>query len=388
MRKAAVFGIAAVMLFTFLPADVRADDSAATETTVSGLLTKRNTSYKKTTPMTDMVTVDNAYGRTAQLQAYDYDTKEYVTKSTYQLDNAQTSTVQLTYDNSWKPYYYCAWRLVIPADGQYSAYSRKIKVYNTFLSCKTAAVLDAETGEIIFNKNSTTKREPASMTKIMTTILLLENKSLSSKVKITQEADNTPWGLGISKGDTLTVRQTVYCMLLPSANDVACAAGTAVSGSTSKFAAAMTAKAKALGCTRTSFKNAHGLHSSGHYTTAYDMGLIMRYAVTGMTQTRTNFVKKVLAAEKYSFTSGKNKKYTVATTDELLGTDGFIGGKTGYTDEAGYCFTGAFTYGGRTYISVVMGADSVSGRFSESEKLMTFTKYAVDNNYGTHSQAK
>jgi NAD-dependent aldehyde dehydrogenases len=57
----------------------------------------------------DMVTVDNAYGRTAQLQAYDYDTKEYVTKSTYQLDNAQTSTVQLTYDNSWKPYYYCAW---------------------------------------------------------------------------------------------------------------------------------------------------------------------------------------------------------------------------------------------------------------------------------------
>ena len=56
-----------------------------------------------------MVTVDNAYGRTAQLQAYDYDTKEYVTKSTYQLDNAQTSTVQLTYDNSWKPYYYCAW---------------------------------------------------------------------------------------------------------------------------------------------------------------------------------------------------------------------------------------------------------------------------------------
>jgi D-alanyl-D-alanine carboxypeptidase len=376
------------MLLAFVPADVQADESPAAETTVSGLLTKRNTSYKKTTPMTDTVTVNNAYGRTAQLQAYNYDTREYETKSTYRLDDAQTSTVQLTYDNSWKPYYYSAWRLVIPEDGQYSGYSQKIKVYNTFMSCKTAAVLDAETGEIVFNKNSTVRREPASMTKIMTTILLLENKSLSARIKITQEADNTPWGIGIAKGDTLTVRQAVYCMLLPSANDVACASGIAVSGSTAKFAAAMTAKAKSLGCTKTNFKNAHGLHSSGHYTTAYDMGLIMRYAVTGMTQTRTDFVKKVLADEKYSFRSGNSKKYTAVSTDELLGEDEFLGGKTGYTEEAGYCFTGVFTYGGRTYISVVMGAGSVAGRFSETEKLMAFTKYAVDNSCATHTRAK
>lgn len=390
-KRAAYILLVAVMAVTmtcaYWPYGAAADtDTALAATSVSGLYTTRSRNYKTATNMYDNIVVHNAYGRTAYLYAYDYDQKQWVEKSSYPLDNAESSSIRITYDNSWKPYYYSAWKLVIPADSTYAAYSRKIKVYNkASLTCRTAVVIDASTGKIVYNKYSTKKRYPASMTKVMTSILLLENKSLSSRIKITAEADNTPWGLGISKGDSLTTKQALYAILLPSSNDVACAAGIAVSGSTSRFTKRMTAKAKKFGCRNTNFKNAHGLYNSSHYTTAYDMGLIMKYA---MTSSKTKYFKTVIKKSKYTFTTGKKRKYTVYTTDEMLGASGFLGGKTGWIEQSGGCFTGAFTYNGKMYITVVMGSDSGGGRFSDTKRLITFTKYAVDNSYGVHSTAK
>ena len=150
------------------------------------------------------------------------------------------------------------------------------------IASEGAVLMDAATGTVLFSKNGDKQFYPASITKLMTALLVAENCSLDDKVTFSATATtNLEAGavsINMTAGDVMTVRQCLYALLLKSANEVGNALAEHVAGSNAKFAEMMNAKAAALGCTNTHFTNPHGLNDSNHYTTPHDMALIARAA--------------------------------------------------------------------------------------------------------------
>lgn len=148
---------------------------------------------------------------------------------------------------------------------------------------ESAVVMDANTGAVLYGKEADTKRYPASITKVMTALLAVENCKMSDVITYSNSAVN---GIeagsstaGINVGAKLTVEDSLYALMLVSANEAAAAIAEHISGSTTEFAKLMTKRAKELGCKNTQFKNPHGLPNEEHYTTAHDMGLILKEAM-------------------------------------------------------------------------------------------------------------
>lgn len=148
---------------------------------------------------------------------------------------------------------------------------------------ESAVIMDANSGTILYGKEANTKRYPASITKVMTALLAVENCNMSDIITYSNSAVN---GIeagsstaGINVGAKLTVEDSLYALMLVSANEAAAAIAEHISGSTAEFAKLMTKRAKELGCTNTQFKNPHGLPDEEHYTTAHDMGLILKEAM-------------------------------------------------------------------------------------------------------------
>ena len=146
---------------------------------------------------------------------------------------------------------------------------------NTLTGCY---LMEESTGTILYEKNSDEAHYPASITKIMTTLLALENGNLSDMVTFSDDAINNTEGSGIARdyGEQMTLEQCLYGVMLESANECAYAVAEHVGGTVENFVDMMNAKAKELGCTNTHFANPHGLQDENHYTTAHDMALIMR----------------------------------------------------------------------------------------------------------------
>ncbi|MGN1381466.1 MAG: D-alanyl-D-alanine carboxypeptidase family protein [Eubacterium sp.] len=377
-------------------AESGSSDTAVTPvtTTVSGFETTHNRKdYKRT--MTDTIKVAPAYGRQVKLYHYNPDTKKWVKENTYTTSDSYQAVVTLKFSDFWKSRSTSQYKIVMDAvKGDGSSYSGSStseeavqsegaaklssKMTTTFnpVSAKTAVVMNADTHELVYQKNADTERKPSSMTKMMTAILLRQKFSLNHKVTITSEAARTPWGIGLKTGDTMTVRNLLYAMLLPSANDAACASGIAVGGTTSNFASMMNAKAQELGCTRTVYKNAHGLDTTGNYSTARDQALVGSYI---MTASDMNALRSIAKKKSKVIYSGKGRKYTLYSTDALLGTGTFQGLKTGTTTLGGYSFCGAYTVDGQMYVSVVMGSSSSSGRFTDTKTLAGLTDYLEGN---------
>ena len=148
---------------------------------------------------------------------------------------------------------------------------------------ESAVVMDAGTGTVFMEKKPAQKEYPASITKVMTALLAVENCNMSDIITYSNAAVN---GIeagsstaGINVGAKLTVEDSLYALMLVSANEAAAAIAEHISGSTTEFAKLMTKRAKELGCKNTQFKNPHGLPDEEHYTTAYDMGLILKEAM-------------------------------------------------------------------------------------------------------------
>ena len=144
-------------------------------------------------------------------------------------------------------------------------------------------------------------------------------------------------------------------------------------GSEKTFAKMMNKKAKELECENTHFKNPHGLDAKDHYSTARDLAEIARYGMKNKT------FRKIVSTKSYQFrTKKKNRKYTVSSTDQLLGnTKGICGVKTGTTGDAGCCFVGAYKYNGKTYITVVLGAPYDYWRWEDTKQLIGYIKKYV-----------
>lgn len=240
------------------------------------------------------------------------------------------------------------------------------------IQAKAALLVDAHTGAVVYAKNEHQELYPASLTKIMTALLVLEavdqgKLSLSQPVTATASAmvglSEDGSSANIQVGETMTVESLLYCMMVVSANEACDILGEAVSGSVDAFVAAMNAKAEALGCKNTHFVNPNGLHDSQHYTSAWDMYLITKAAME-----YPEFMAICDTGTAKIPATNLSEARTLHTTNYLIDvwrSRGYLnrdahGIKTGSTSEAGHCLVSSATRGSLSFISVVLGADRLT----------------------------
>lgn len=245
-----------------------------------------------------------------------------------------------------------------------------------------AVLLDAATGKVLFGKNENQQFYPASITKVMTALVVLERCSLSDVVTFSASAtsnlESGAVSLDITEGDQLTVEQCLYGLLLKSANEIGNGLAEHVAGSVSAFADLMNAKARSLGCQNTNFRNPHGLNDAEHKTTPYDMALIMRAALQNET------FRRIDSTTSYQFPATKKQAARTITMGHkmLYPTDsryyaGILGGKTGYTSKAGNTLVTGVEKNGVRLIAVVM--KSKSTHYADTRAVLDygFANYAA-----------
>ncbi len=243
------------------------------------------------------------------------------------------------------------------------------------IQAQGAVVMDAASGQILYGKNANTQYYPASITKLMTALLVIERCNLDDMVTFSKTATtNLEAGavsLGMTEGDTLTVRQCLYALLLKSANEVGNALAEHVAGSVAAFADLMNQKAAALGCTGTHFANPHGLNDPNHYTTPRDMALIARAAF------QSDVLRQIDTTLSYQLPATKNSKARTITMGHkmMYPTDsryyeGIIGGKTGYTSKAGNTLVTGAERNGVRLIAVVMKANGT--HYTDTKALLDY----------------
>ena len=243
------------------------------------------------------------------------------------------------------------------------------------IQAQGAVLMDAATGNLLYSKEAETKFYPASITKLMTALLVAEKCSLDDTVTFSKTAvTNLESGavtLGLVEGDKLTVRQSLYGLLLKSANEVANGLAEHTAGSISKFADMMNARAKELGCTNTNFVNPNGLNNSNHYTTPHDMALIARAAFQNGT------VSKIASTLSYQIpATQKAAARTISLGHKMLYPNdaryyqGVIGGKTGYTSLAGNTLVTCAERDGVRLIAVIM--KSKSTQYTDTSALLDY----------------
>lgn len=262
------------------------------------------------------------------------------------------------------------------------------------VKAEAALLVDTDNDVILFDKNAHQKMYPASITKVMTALLVseaIDRGDLKLQQKITVSS-NSLLGLdpdgssaGIEAGEVLTVEQLLYCMLLVSANEACHILAETVDGSVDKFVQHMNQRAKELGCEGTHFVNPSGLHSNDHYTTAWDIYLIAREFMKHDTLMKIcNSVSYVVPA------TNKSEERELHTTNSLISNwrilgylyDGAQGIKTGTTPEAGHCLVSSASRNGRQMVCVVLGCEGEGDTiesFSETAKLYDygFDKFTV-----------
>jgi len=261
----------------------------------------------------------------------------------------------------------------------------RVSTEDIALFSKACCVMDAESGQVLYYKNPSERHYPASITKVLTALLLIENSNLQDELPFTEECwmDIDRWedmNVAMEPGESLTAEQALYCMLLVSANEVCNQAAIAVSGSVEAFADLMNSRARELGATGSHFVTTNGLHDEDHYTTAYDMALISRAAILNDTfrqVTGTLFYNVVTDLRPEGFEL-YHKHRMLATTkyyDERC-----IGGKTGYTPQANNTLVTYMEDNGITLVIVVM--DNNNGH------IYSDTKLAADYCFDHYNRAK
>ena len=228
---------------------------------------------------------------------------------------------------------------------------------------ETAVLMDADTGVILYNKGMDEKRYPASITKIMTALLALENSNLDDQVTFTEEclADQTSdsGNIGMQVGEVLTMRQCLLALMIRSANDVATQIAVHIAGSVSAFADMMNQRAQELGCVNTHFVNASGMPDENHYTTAHDMALIFQEAI------KNQDFKDIIGTQSFTIdpTNMNPESRTYSTHHALVAQsapehyEGCFGGKTGVTEASKNTLVSGAIRDGMTLIAVAMRAE-------------------------------
>ena len=248
---------------------------------------------------------------------------------------------------------------------------------------KYAYICCADTRSVIAEKDSGTKASPASLTKIMTAIVILENAdNLDAKVTVSEKIYGKLYSEGASMagflpGETVTLRDLLYGIMLPSGAEAAAAAAEYIAGSDSALVDMMNSKAAEMGLSNTHFENIYGFDDDSHYSNAAEMASILMYALENdtfreITQTRSYTVKPT---NKHSDGFTMNSTVFTKIGDNIPKETVILGGKTGYTYDAGLCLATYAEHDGKTYVAVVMGAD---GNHRTEHKLVYDTVYLFD----------
>ena len=259
------------------------------------------------------------------------------------------------------------------------------------VEAKAALLIELNSDTILFEQDADVTVYPASLTKIMTCLLTLENLKLTDTVTVSETAlsnlDESGSTADLQVGETLTVDQLLYCMMLSSANEACNVAAEAISGSVDAFVQKMNTRAAELGCTGTHFANPHGLHNEDHYTTARDLSKIARAAI------QNNKFREIVSKSSYVVPpTNLHDERKLTTTNQLminLQTNRYYdsrvnGVKTGFTTPAGRCLIATAESGSISLLSVVCGCDTrvletgdlEFASFPETEKLLN---YAFDS---------
>lgn len=237
-----------------------------------------------------------------------------------------------------------------------------------------AVVMDFESGRILYDKNGDEKRPMASLTKIMTSIMLVENCDLDEMIEVPAKAT---WiggsTVGLKKGDMVSARSLLYGMLLPSGNDCAYTVAIHIGGTIENFANMMTEKAIKIGAKDTSFANPHGLDNENHYTTAKSLAIITRYALNN------KYINEVVNTKSATINFGSFSKLLTNTNALLKTYEKADGVKTGFTNGANRCLVASATDDNRRFIAVVLGADTTNIRFLAAKDLLekSFERYKL-----------
>lgn len=225
------------------------------------------------------------------------------------------------------------------------------------LSAGSAIAIDKSSSTVLYAKNPSAKRPIASITKLVTAMVILSDRKPDEIVTIpTLPAYPTDAEtIGLVPGDQTTIGNLIGALLVPSANDAADALAIIDAGSIQKFSAKMNLKMSKWGISDTRFNNPSGLTDDGNYTTAASLAKIAALALTQPT------IKQTAAYTDISFTTSQGRSYNLTSTNKLLASGRFYGIKTGYTGAAGECFVGLTRINGHEVITVVLGSDDRFG---------------------------
>ncbi len=243
------------------------------------------------------------------------------------------------------------------------------------VSATSAIVLEANSGVILYEKNIRQKMYPASTTKLMTTMIAYENSSLGDIVTVSKNAvDSVPAdgsNIGLSAGESITMEQALYGIMVGSGNEAANAVAEHVAGSIDGFVALMNERAKSLGLDGTHFANVNGLHADNHYTSAYDLAIIAAEFF------KNSALSEIGGCARYHFEKSKTQPddFYITNKHKLItgeiACEGVIGGKTGFTDEAGECLVTCAERDGLKLICVVMFEESPD-QYNDSASLLEY----------------
>lgn len=248
-------------------------------------------------------------------------------------------------------------------------------------NAKSAIIIEAETGKILYEKNIDEKYAPASMTKMMSLLLIMENIDnrnlrMDEMIKVSKYASSMGGSqIFLEENEEMSVEDLLKGITIGSANDATVALAERIAGTEEKFVELMNNKAKELGLKNTFFKNTTGLDELNHYSTAYDMAIIAKELVK-----HNKILEFSSIYETYLRTDTENKFWLVNTNKLVRFYPGVDGLKTGYTEDAGYCLTATINKDNMRIIAVIMGESSSNIRNSEMSTLIDYAYNLYEKN--------
>ena len=243
------------------------------------------------------------------------------------------------------------------------------------IASRAAVVMDAATGRVLFAKNPDLRLMPASTTKLMTALVVLDRADPDDLVTVSRKASSAPaTRVGLREGDTVELLTLLNAALIKSANDAAVALAESVAGTEENFVLLMNLKAIDLGLQNTRFINPNGLPGEGQYITAYDLAEIMREAINHP------LLKEILGTRITAVSTGSGRTKLLKNTNHLLWSgEELLIGKTGYTRQAGHCFVCAEDSQAGTIIVAILGTPSRALLWKETEELVTLGTRVLNN---------
>lgn len=243
------------------------------------------------------------------------------------------------------------------------------------IGSESGILMDATTGTILYEKNPYETRYPASITKILTVLLALENGKMDDEITFSEDAIYKTEGtrIGIDIGETISVEDCIYGVMLGSANECAYALAEYIGGTYENFIVMMNERVAEIGCVNTHFNNPHGLPDENHYTCAYDMALITKTAMENAAFRNIFATKQYTIAPTNKQTESRpvnNHHYMVLDKDANYHYDGITGGKTGYTSKALNTLVTTATRDNLNLICVVMKTSTT--HYSDTRNLLNY----------------